>query len=212
MRLELAGKRNRGKYERISKSSVIHELDMDGACEAMGFSKEKIESGLFTPAGLMHKIASASAEKYPAKVRAYLFLLAVDMVNSLEPHISGIAFSPEILEDVEKFRSLRLQKGLESLSLGSWFAYQTINEDVWNKFFADIAGHDYEKSVLDIVRPIVGVTCEFAGYVDERGNTIRVKSGEDELYVVEDGAARPVGDNTASLPAYTPLFRAGIAQ
>lgn len=211
-KLTIAGGGNRGKSETVTPSSTLLEIDLAGAREAMGFQQAPLMAGTVTPARLMHNIATASSEKYPGKVRAYLFKVAVDMLDKLEPHLSGKVFSTSLQADVEQFNALRARKDIESLGLGSWFAYKYTDEEAWNSFFAEIAPHDYEKEIRDAVLPIVGATCELAGYIDSQGRPVRFQPGEEPLFLIEGSSIRPYTGTEPSPRPYTPLFKAGIAQ
>lgn len=211
-KLTIAGGGNSGKKEAVTPSSILHEIDLDGAREALGFQEEKLSTGTVPPVRLMHHVATASSEKYPGKVRAYLFKVAVDMLDKLPPHLSGTAFSPSLRADIEEFASIRARKDIESLGLGSWFAYKYADEEVWNAFFAKAAQHDYEKEILDAVLPIIGATCEFAGYMDRHGSLVRLKPDDEPLFLIKGKGIVPLEAEGHSLRPYTPLFKASVAR
>jgi len=201
-----------GKTETVSAASTVHEIDLAGAREALGFGRESLMGGKVTPARLMHNVATASPEQYPGKVRAYLFLAAVKMLDKLEPHVSGKVFSPSLQADAEEFRALCGKGKNPGTPLPRyWFDYPYSDEEIWNAFFAKAATHDYEKEILGAVQPIVGVSCEFAGYVDEAGRVVRLRSGNEPLLLIVNGEMAPM-DADAKVPAYTPLFLPGIAR
>lgn len=173
-----------------------------GQREAMGFVREKLAAGEMTPARLMHNIAKHSEANCPEMARAYMFARVVRMVELLDPYSSGIAFSESLRNDIEAFKVL---SSSSSLYPGCWFIMHSSALDArWRDFFAQVASHDYYAEILNAVLPITDSRCTYAGYVSTEGKAVRCKEGEEQLYIIRDGAIAPY--NGTPEPPYTPLF------
>lgn len=187
-----------------ARASLV-DVKLSGQRAAMGFVREALEEGSVTPAQLMHRVASLQDEHCPLLARAYLFGQAVEMAELMEPHLSGLAFSSTMKEDIEAFKELA---GKVSLYPGCWFIMHSDKIDQqWQEFFDRIAQHDYKAEILSAVLPIIDSTCRYAGYIDEKGEIVSVRQAED-LYYIREGKLYPC-PKEGGLQPYTPLFSIG---
>ncbi len=204
--MTLANGQGRPGRRRVNlRAAAVAELKpvvLAGQRAAMGFEEPALMEGKVTPARLMMNVARHAEANCPAQARAYMFGFAVQMAEALDPYSSGLAFSESLRADIAAYKAMLASNPIYP---GCWYVMHGIAVDNrWLEFFSQVATHDYYAEILNAVLPITDSSCTYAGYVSASGQTVRCREGEEQLYILKDGAIKPY-EGTPERP-YTPLF------
>ncbi len=204
--MTLANGQGRPSRRRVNlRAAAVAELKpvvLAGQRAAMGFEESALMEGKVTPARLIMNVARHAETNCPAQARAYMFGFAVQMAEALDPYSSGLAFSESLRADIAAYKAMLASNPIYP---GCWYVMHGIAVDNrWLEFFSQVATHDYYAEILNAVLPITDSTCAYAGYVSASGQTVRCREGNEQLYILKDGAIKPY-EGTQERP-YTPLF------
>lgn len=180
----------------------------ESARKAMGLEPSIISEGKVPPAILLRNIVTYSGNDCPPMARAFLFELVVALSKSMDPYSSGLAFSESMRQDIAAFESLAAR---HVLYRGCWLnMHEPAIDAEFNKFFADVAAHDYKTEILSSVMTITDSRCAYAGFVNRDGSVVRCKEGEQQLCVIKEGKLSPF--NGGAERPFTPLFHIVLPQ
>lgn len=174
-------------------------------CRAkMGITADNLNKGLVPPAQLLMNVIRFSEESMyiPVFARAYLFRELSTIIENMDPRASGLAFSPTLQADIKAFKAL---DGSDRKHYGVWLRLYDLNlEAPYDKFFADIAEHDYCAEIRASMVRMTEAQGVYAGFLDVEGNVIRTLPGEEPLYVMRNGIMVPYTPEEKT--PYMPIF------
>lgn len=175
--------------------------------DSMGVVRSNLQRGSMIPADVMGAIARYTNDDFPTYARVYLFKLAVEWIDTLPAMNAGKAFSPSMRKDLKAFKE---KVARENICKGCWYeAHRAEDVAAWKNFFTRLARADYKKEIISNLQELRNVKPEFAGYIDEKGKTVTLRSAKGRL-----GYFREMGDHLELVPlnvtqpaCFTPLFR-----
>lgn len=174
--------------------------------ENMGLVRLDMQKGVKLPVELLNTVASYRQSGCPVLLKAYLYGTLIEMMEHYpEPLAAGIAFSPLLQKDIEKYRAMARRHPVQE---GCWiYNHSEAEEDDWNTFFTRVEGHNYRAEILANINSILNARLEFAGYVDADGKSkvLSFAKGK-QLFYMPDASSGLTKYKAGAAAVYAPLF------
>lgn len=179
----------------LTNPASIKQLNLASLRSNLSIDRHTLLRGKILPTRLMHIIAANVQADASALASAYLYSLALELLQSVHEIENGICFSKSLQKDIAEWEKLLSWLHGHGINLSNKCWMQTHPYAAQTKvyrFLQDVNSHDYEAEIRECLSKLETADCVLVGYFAPSGQMVNIApTNNRQLYYVSNGTLHP---------------------